>query len=183
MQRGCGHHSKGTSQHDWLASWEGWQTLPKLLFRGAPQNLPSPDCCSCMYEIRLLVEVRMQGRWLGGAHSSWGLSYSELCTSTVWRCETCHVCSWSNGPWNQINVEVETNRRSVAKIYVWFLGWSKIHCMNDSEWAKNLINVEVEIKRKSIAKICLWILEWFKICCVNDSKWASKWESISQLNH
>ena len=46
------------------------QTLPKLLFRGAPQNLPSPDCCSCMYEIRLLVEVRMQGRWLGGAHSS-----------------------------------------------------------------------------------------------------------------
>ena len=35
------------------------QTLPKLLFRGAPQNQPSPDCCSFMYKIRLLVEVRM----------------------------------------------------------------------------------------------------------------------------
>ena len=40
------------------------------------------------------------------------------------------------GGWNQ--------RRPIAKIYVWALGWSRTHCLNDSKWAKPIWRFQTE---------------------------------------
>ena len=59
------------------------------------------------------------------------------------------------GGWNQ--------RRPIAKIYVWALGWSRTHCLNDSKWAKPVWRFQTErgaLALRSVLAYCSEIVSF-----------------------
>ena len=77
------------------------------------------------------------------------------------------------GGWNQ--------RRPIAKIYVWALGWSRTHCLNDSKWAKPVWRFQTErgaLALRSVLAYCSEIVSFnqakpFSDCPPHVSKHAS----------